>query len=93
MQEMFAPERIATDMIDFYKSATLNTCNTVFLFQEQAEKIYSMMLEQGLNAQKEGMKLCQEWLNLNKKNRDEFSKLMGSSFDRAQEFFAPRKKS
>ena len=93
MQEMFAPERIATDMIDFYKVATLNACNAVTLFQEQAEKIYTIMFEQGLSVQKEGMKLWQEWLNTKKKNRDEFSKLMGSSFDRAQEFFAPRKKS
>jgi polyhydroxyalkanoate synthesis regulator phasin len=93
MQEMFAPERIAADMIDFYKVATLNACNTVTLIQEQAEKIYTIMFEQGLSVQKEGMKLWQEWLNTNKKNRDEFSKLMGSSFDRTQEFFAPRKKS
>lgn len=93
MQEMFAPERMAADMIDFCKAAALNACNTVFLFQEQAEKVFTMMLEQGLNTQKEGMKLCQEWLNVSRKNRDEFNKLMGSSFDRAQEFFAPRKKS
>lgn len=93
MQEMFAPERLATDMIDFYKSAALNACNSMALFQEQAEKICTMMLEQGFSAQKEGMKLWQEWLNFNKKNRDEFSKMMGSNFDRAQEIFAPRKKS
>ncbi len=93
MQEMFAPERLATDMIDLYKSATLNAYNSMFLFQEQAEKVFTMMLEQGLNAQKEGMKFYQEWLNLNKKNRDEFNNMMGSGFDRAQEFFAPRKKS
>lgn len=92
MQEMLSPERLATDMIDFYKSAALNACNTMSLFQEQAEKIFTIMLEQGFNAQKEGMKLWQDWLSLNKKNRDEFSKLMGTSLDRAQEFFAPRKK-
>ena len=110
MQEMLTPERIATDMINFYKSATLNGWNTLFRAQEQAEKMFTMMYDQSLNAQKEvakfwlsgmvdygmdlqkeGMKLWQEWLGNNKKTRDELSKLMGESFDRAQEFLAPRK--
>ena len=110
MQEMLAPERFATDMLNFYKSATLNGWNSLFKAQEQAEKLFTMMFEQSLNAQKEltkfwfsgmveygmdlqkeGMKLWQEWLGNNKKTRDEFSKLMGENFDRAQEFFTPRK--
>jgi len=88
---MFTPERIATEMINFYKTATFNACNSMALFQEQAEKIYTTMVEQGLNAQKEGMKLWQGCLENNKKTRDEFNKMMGESFDRAQEFFAPGK--
>ncbi len=88
---MFNPEQIATDMINFYKSASLNACNSMFLLQEQAEKIYTTMVEQGLNAQKEGMKLWQGWLDNNKKTRDEFNKMMGEGFDRAQEFFASGK--
>lgn len=91
MNEMFAPERIATDTIDFCKSATLNAYNTMFIFQEQAERLFTIIIEQGLNAQKEGMKLWQEWLTNNKKTRDEFNKMMDQNFERAQEFFAPRK--
>ena len=52
MQEMLAPERFATDMLNFYKSATLNGWNTLFKAQEQAEKLFTMMYEQNLNAQK-----------------------------------------
>lgn len=45
-----------------------------------------------MDLQKEGMKLWQEWLGNSKKTRDEFSKLMGEGFDRAEEFFAPPQK-
>ena len=88
---MFTPERIATEMINFYKTATLNACNSMALLQEQAEKIYATMVEQSLNGQKEGTKLWQQWLENNKKTREEFNKMMGEGFDRAQEFFAPGK--
>ena len=108
MQEMLTPERIATDMLNFCKSATLNGWNTLFKAQEQAEKLFTMMFEQSLNAQKElakfwlsgmvdygmdiqkeGIKLWQEWLGNNKKTREEFSKLIGESFDRAVSLSIP----
>lgn len=111
MQEMLAPERMATDMLNFYKSSMLDGWNTLFKAQEQAEELFTMMFEQGLKVQKEwtkfwfsgtvdygmdlqkeGMKLWQDWLGNSKRTRDQFSKLMGEGFDRAQDFFAPHKK-
>jgi polyhydroxyalkanoate synthesis regulator phasin len=91
MQERLAPERFATDMINFVKSTTLNAWGNMALAQEQAEKVFAMVLEQGVNAQKEGIKFWQGWLDNNKKTRDEFSKMVGENFERAQEFFSPRR--
>ena len=91
MQEMFAPEKITTEMINFWKSTALNMYGSISMLQEQAEKIYFNMMEQGLNTQKEGIKIWQEWLGNNKRTREEFGKMMEGNFERVQEFFAPHK--
>jgi hypothetical protein len=41
MQEMFSPERLAADMIDFYKSATLNS------LEEALSQIFHLFLTLG----------------------------------------------
>lgn len=46
MQEIMAPERLATDMVNFYKSTMLNGWNTLFKAQEQAEELFTVMFEQ-----------------------------------------------
>ena len=75
------------DWISFMQSSFETTVNTMNMLQDQGEKILNSVLDQGLVAQKEGRKILGEWIEMSKKGRDDYGKMVKENLDNMNELF------
>ncbi len=78
----------ASQMLALKKFAFDSTCSVMVLFQEQAEKIMNLYLDQATFLPQEGKKLAAEWLKAAKTSRDYFKKMMDGGFKTIESYFA-----
>jgi polyhydroxyalkanoate synthesis regulator phasin len=80
-------QKIAKQMLDFYKSTFDNTFNALSVVQEQTEKMVNMFLEQVPLMPEEGKTAVNEWVMAYKKGRTDFKSAIDESFKKVQSFF------
>lgn len=80
-------QKIAKQMLDFYKSTFDNTFNALSVVQEQTEKMVNMFLEQVPLMPEEGKTAVNEWVMAYKKGRSDFKSTVDESFKKVQSFF------
>jgi polyhydroxyalkanoate synthesis regulator phasin len=56
-------------------------------FQEQNEKMWTTLVEQGLVSQQEGKKMLQEWMNRADQARDQLHKMIDDNWKRVESVF------
>lgn len=78
---------IMTQMIKLNRAAFETAFNTVALFQNQAEMIGRMFIEQAEWMPQEGRKVSEEWINICKKGREDFKKAVDDGLTKAEAFF------
>ncbi|MDD3581401.1 MAG: hypothetical protein PHW74_10310 [Desulfobacca sp.] len=82
------PQKIAKQMIDFYKASFDNTFTAMTMLQQQMEKMTGMLVEQSTWLPEEGRKVLQEWVKAYKKGREDFKAAADENFARVESFFA-----
>jgi polyhydroxyalkanoate synthesis regulator phasin len=80
-------KQLFKQMFDFNKTAFDNTFNAIVMLQEQAERMTHTMLEQATWLPEEGRKVINDWVDIYKKSRDNFKKMMDESFQKVDEYF------
>jgi predicted aminopeptidase len=78
----------AKQVIDFNKTTFENTFNAVVMFQDNAEKLSSMIIDQAAWLPKEGRKAIDEWVSAYKNGRDDFKKAIDENFNKIEKLFA-----
>lgn len=84
--------KMAKQMVDFQKATFDNSVNAMILFQEQAETMIALALEQSPWLPADGRRVITEWVASYKKARDEYRKTIEDNFKRVEEFFATAEK-
>jgi len=82
------PQKIAKQMLDFYKASFDNTFAAMTMLQQQMEKMTGMFVEQSTWLPEEGRKVLQEWVKAYKKGREDFKQAADENFARVESFFA-----
>ncbi len=85
-------QKMAKQMIDFYKTTFDNTFTALSIMQEQTERMTNMFLEQATGLPADGKKALQEWMKAYKKGCDEFKKTVDDNFKKAEHLFAEAEK-
>lgn len=81
--------QMAKQMLDFQKSTFENTFNTINVFQEQSERMFDAFLDQqGSMMPEESKKAIKEWLNMCKKARDDYKKMIDDGFKKVESYVA-----
>lgn len=88
---MMEQNKIAKQMVDFYKTTYDNTFNAMTMLQDQTERMVSMFLEQATWLPEQGKKALNEWVQAFKKGREEFKKAVDESFKKVEDFFTSEK--
>jgi hypothetical protein len=76
---------ILKQMIDFHKSAFMNSYNAMVMFQDQTEKMLDAFLGQANLVSPDFKKVMAELVATCKKGRDEFKKAVDENFKRLEE--------
>ena len=80
-------KQLFKQMFDFNKTAFDNTFSAIVMLQEQAERMTYTMLEQATWLPEEGRKVINDWVDMYKKSRENFKKMMDESFQKVDEYF------
>jgi hypothetical protein len=80
-------EKMAKQMVDFYKSTYDNSYNAMVMVQEQMERGVRTMLDQATWLPEEGRKVLDEWLKAYKQGREELKKTVEENYKKVEEFF------
>ncbi|MFP3867762.1 MAG: hypothetical protein ACLFUU_06335 [Desulfobacteraceae bacterium] len=86
-------QKIAKQMIDFYKASFDNSFAAMSMLQQQMERMTSMFVEQTTWLPEEGRKVLQEWVKAYKKGCEDFKQAADENFTRVETFFAEPEKS
>jgi hypothetical protein len=84
------PKQVAKQIVDFNKTAFDNSFNTMFVIQDQAEKMLTATLEQTTFFPEEGKKLVSEWIKNYKKGLEELKATADENFKKVEAFFASK---
>ena len=90
---MFDQAKMGQEVFNLSKNYWMSTMEMMSAFQDQNEKMWNTLLEQGLVNQQEGRKMLQEWLNRAKQAREEFTKTMEDNWKKAENSFGVTSKS
>ena len=82
------PQKMAKQMITFYKATFDNSFSALLMLQDQMERMTGMFLEQTTGLPEEGKKAINDWLKAYKKGCEEFKKAADENFKRVDSFFA-----
>jgi hypothetical protein len=85
---MMDPKKMGKQMLDFYKTSFDNAFSAMMMLEEQMERMGTMFLGQMVNLPEEAKKGVTEWTKSNKKNCEDFKKVMDDSFKKLESFFA-----
>lgn len=84
---MFDQEKIAKEIYELHKTYWETTTALMSAWQKQNERMWNMMLDQGLLSHQEGRKTLQEWLNGVKQTQEQYNKLVEESWSKAASTF------
>jgi polyhydroxyalkanoate synthesis regulator phasin len=90
MEENMDPKQIAKQMVDFNKTAFDNAFNAMSVIQDQAEKMFTSMVEQTPVFPEEGKKVVNEWIKTYKKGREDFKSAADENFKKVEAFFSTK---
>jgi hypothetical protein len=74
-------------MIEFNKAAFNKGYDAVVSVQEQNEKMMNGFMDQNNFMPKEGREVIDQWVDLYKKGREDYKKMMDDGFIKAEGFF------
>jgi len=80
-------KQIATQMIEFNKTAFDNTFSTMVGLQDQTEKMVSGFLEKAPWFPEEGKKVINDWVNACKKGREDFKNAYDENYKKVADYF------
>jgi len=86
------PKQISKQMFDFNKMAFERSFSAMVVMQDQAEKMFSMWLEQNKWFPEEGKKAMEEWVKTYKKGRDDFKTKVEDGYGKMEEYLVPKEK-
>ncbi|MCF8129463.1 MAG: hypothetical protein K9N10_13195 [Deltaproteobacteria bacterium] len=86
------PVKIAKQMVEFQKATFDNTFNAMGMVQDQAERMFSMSLNQATWLPEEGKTAIDGWVKSYKRGREDFKKTVDDNFKKVDDFFASSKK-
>lgn len=89
---MFDQAKIVQEVFALSKNYWATTMEMMSAFQDQNEKMWNILLEQGLVGQQEGGKMLQEWLNRAKQAREQFNRTMEDNWKKAEGAFGATSK-
>lgn len=84
------PKQIAKQMVDFNKTAFDNSFDAMSVIQDQAERMFTAMVEQTPYFPEEGKKLVNEWIKTYKKGREDFKAAADENFKKVESFFSAK---
>lgn len=74
MLKMLDQQKIAREVFNLTKNYCLNAVKMLTTFQEQNEKMWNSLLNEGVIVQQSNQKMLQEWLTHAKQAREHFQK-------------------
>lgn len=86
------PEKMAKQMVDFYKSTFDNSFNAMVMLQEQMERGVRTVLDQATWLPEEGKKVLDDWVKAYKQGREEFKKTVDENYKKVEDFFVSASK-
>ena len=84
---MFDGQEMMKEMFNLNKTYWLNTMEMMMGVQNQTEKMYNTLSEQGMIAQQEGKKMFQDWLHRTKDAQEQFTGTMQDNWKKAEGMF------
>lgn len=82
------PKMMQKTVMEGMRSGMLMSFDTMNSVQEQMEKMWRTLLDQGGDLQKEGEKVLQEWLENMRKGREEFRRNLEEGLRKMEELLA-----
>jgi hypothetical protein len=86
------PQKMAKQMIEFYKATFDNSFGALLMMQEQMERMTGTFFAQASGIPEEGKKALLEWIKAYKKGCEEFKKAVDDNFKRVESFFGEKEK-
>ena len=80
-------QTVGTEVLNFAKTSYMTALGTITVIQDQAERALNTLVQQGNIAQDEGKKVLNDWVNIARKNRQEYQKMFEESLNRAESMF------
>lgn len=90
--KMFDQQKVMQEVFNLSKNYWLNTMEMVTTFQNQNEKMWNALIEQGLVSQQEAKKMVQEGLSRWKQARKQFQETMEDNWKKAESAFGAASK-
>lgn len=84
---MFDQQKMFQELFNMSKNYWFNSLDMMTMFQEQNEKMWHTLLDQGLVTQQEGKKTVQEWLTRAKQARENFREATEDNLKKAETVF------
>jgi hypothetical protein len=75
------PSEIAKQTLELSRAAVDNTCCTMLLLQDQAQRAIDIYLHQMLVFPQEGKRIVDAWMEAGRINREEFKKVAEKSYE------------
>ncbi len=83
-------EKIAKQIIGFYKTTFDSSFNAMMILQEQTEKMIQTAMSQSPWMPEEGRKVVDEWMKAYRQGRDDFRSAVDESYGKVESFFASK---
>jgi polyhydroxyalkanoate synthesis regulator phasin len=81
------PQKMAKQMLDFYKTTFDNSFNAMVMLQEQTERVVNTFMDQATWLPDEGKGILTEWVKTFKKAREDFKKSVDEGFKKVSDYF------
>ncbi len=83
--EKMDPKVMQKMMVEGMRAGMRMTFDAMSSLQEQMEKVWKMVLEQGEEARREGEKILSEWMENMRKSREEFRRNLEDGLRKMEE--------
>jgi len=84
--------RVAQEFFELTKNYWIMTTEMLISFQEQNEKMWHTLVEQGCISQNEAKEMLDKWLSWSKEQREQFNKQMEDNWKKAENLFNNKSK-
>lgn len=79
-------KQLIKQLIEFNKTSFNNTYNNMVMFQEQAEKMSSTLLNHPTVLTDDGKKIIKDWVKTFKVKRKEYKEVVNDNFKKLEDF-------